>query len=161
MHIHFAIGRPVVGAALLLTISTACIGDLARGAQSSLATEQFAPALGVNIAAMTRKSDALYVQDLVVGGGTAAGAKQVVAVIYTGWLANGTKFDSNTGQAPLTFTLGTHEVIDGWDQGVEGMRVGGRRRLVIGAALGYGAAGSGPIPPNSTLVFDVELRAVQ
>ncbi len=161
MHIHFAIGRPVVGARTAPDDQHRMHRRL--GARCAIVPCHRAVCAGARREHRRddAKIDALYVQDLVVGGGTAAGAKQVVAVIYTGWLANGTKFDSNTGQAPLTFTLGTHEVIDGWDQGVEGMRVGGRRRLVIGAALGYGAAGSGPIPPNSTLVFDVELRAVQ
>ena len=72
---------------------------------------------------------------------------------YTGWLANGTRFDG--GQ--FAFALGTGMVIQGWDQGIQGMKVGGKRKLVIGSELGYGKSGSGPIPPNATLVFDVEV----
>ena len=105
--------------------------------------------------------------DLRVGTGTEATAGRRVTVHYTGWLysANapenkGQQFDSSVGAAPFAFTLGTGQVIRGWDQGVVGMRVGGQRRLVIPPALGYGATGSGPIPPNATLIFDVELLNV-
>jgi FKBP-type peptidyl-prolyl cis-trans isomerase len=77
---------------------------------------------------------------------------------YTGWLANGTKFDSNAGGAPIgPIVLGSGQVIAGWDIGISGMKVGGTRRLVIGSSLGYGAGGQGSIPPNATLVFDVQL----
>ena len=77
-------------------------------------------------------------------------------------MPHGTQFDSSVGRADFPFTLGSGQVIGGWDQGVAGMRVGGRRRLVIGSALGYGSTGSGAIiPPNATLVFTVELKSVQ
>lgn len=106
--------------------------------------------------------------DLTVGTGTTATAGRVVSVHYTGWLYDaskaenkGTQFDSSTGRGPFSFLLGAGQVIAGWDQGVVGMKVGGKRRLVIPPSLGYGAAGVGPIPGNSTLVFDVELLAVQ
>lgn len=128
---------------------------------SNPAVETYAAALGVNIASMTRRSDALYIQDLTVGTGTEAVAGRVLRVTYTGWLINGQRFDSNVGGAPFSFTLGAGMVIPGWDQGVAGMRVGGKRKLVIGSALAYGRSGSGPIPPNATLVFDVELAGVQ
>ena len=147
--------------ALLLLAALACSSSSEPSGPSDPATETFAASLGVNIAQMTRKSSALYVQDLVVGTGTEATNGRSLRVTYTGWFVNGTKFDSNVGQAALSFTLGVGQVIDGWDQGVAGMRVGGKRRLVIGSTLGYGASGSGPIPPNSTLVFDVELVGVQ
>lgn len=128
---------------------------------SNPAVETYASALGVTIASMTRRSDALYVQDLTVGAGAEAVAGRVIRVTYTGWLVNGQRFDTNVGGAPFSFTLGAGMVIPGWDQGVAGMRVGGKRKLVIGSALAYGRSGSGPIPPNSTLVFDVELLGVQ
>ena len=81
---------------------------------------------------------------------------------YTGWLANGTQFDSNVGKTPLTFTLGVGQVIQGWDQGIVGMKIGGTRRLVIGSALAYGTQGHPPaIPSNSTLVFKVQLLTAQ
>ena len=106
--------------------------------------------------------------DLTVGTGTTATAGRVVSVNYTGWLYDaskpdnkGTQFDSNAGRGPFTFVLGAGQVIAGWDQGVAGMRIGGKRRLVIPPSLGYGSSGAGPIPGNATLVFDVELTLVQ
>ena len=144
---------------------TACSEDLDPGSggntPSNPATETFASALGVNIATMTKKNDNLYVQDLVVGTGAEAVNSKTIGMTYTGWLKNGTQFDSNVGGAAFPFVLGTGNVIDGWHQGILGMKVGGKRRLVIGSSLGYGSAGNGPIPPNATLVFDVELKSVQ
>jgi peptidylprolyl isomerase len=80
---------------------------------------------------------------------------------YTGWLPDGTRFDTSRGGRPFPFVLGRGEVIAGWDEGVVGMRVGGQRRLVIPSKLGYGDTGSGPIPPDSVLIFDVELMSVR
>jgi FKBP-type peptidyl-prolyl cis-trans isomerase FkpA len=82
---------------------------------------------------------------------------QSLKVRYSGWLTDGKPFDSGV----YTFVLGRHQVIDGWDQGLEGMRAGGKRKLVIPPSLGYGARGMGPIPPNATLVFDVELLEIK
>jgi FKBP-type peptidyl-prolyl cis-trans isomerase FkpA len=113
---------------------------------------------------------ALQTIDLTVGTGTTAVAGRTVTMHYTGWLYResavdhkGEKFDSSVDRgAPLPpFVLGTGAVIRGWDQGIVGMRVGGRRRLIIPSSLGYGSQGSGPIPGGSALVFDVELIAVQ
>lgn len=102
--------------------------------------------------------------DLRAGTGAAAETGQLIRVHYTGWLYNqndedgkGMQFDSSLGQEPLTFTLGAGQVIVGWDQGLVGLRVGGLRRLVIPPSLAYGGARNGPIPPNATLVFEVEL----
>jgi FKBP-type peptidyl-prolyl cis-trans isomerase FkpA len=104
----------------------------------------------------------LKYEDLVVGDGTAAEAGQVVTVHYTGWLENGTKFDSSLDRNdPFRFNLGKGQVIRGWDEGVAGMRIGGKRRLTIPSQLGYGASGAGGvIPPNATLIFEVELLDV-
>ncbi|MFM8313972.1 MAG: FKBP-type peptidyl-prolyl cis-trans isomerase [Deltaproteobacteria bacterium] len=101
----------------------------------------------------------LVKKDLVKGKGKEAKAGATVTVHYTGCLTNGTKFDSSFDAGkPFTFNLGQGQVIKGWDTGVEGMKVGGKRKLVIPADMGYGAAGAGGvIPPNSTLVFTVEL----
>jgi FKBP-type peptidyl-prolyl cis-trans isomerase FkpA len=106
--------------------------------------------------------------DLVVGTGTEATAGRTLSVHYTGWIydparpeAKGTQFDSSAGRAPFSFVLGTGNVIQGWHQGFPGMRVGGRRRLILPPNLAYGSTGNGPIPPNATLVFDVELVGVQ
>lgn len=98
--------------------------------------------------------------DIVVGKGVAAKAGDRVTVDYTGKLTNGKQFDTSLGRGPFSFTLGDGEVIKGWDLGVAGMKVGGKRKLVIPASLGYGATGAGDIPPNSTLVFDVTLRSI-
>jgi FKBP-type peptidyl-prolyl cis-trans isomerase FkpA len=97
------------------------------------------------------------------GQGTPATADRTVSVHYTGWLPNGEKFDSSRDRnEPFSFTLGAGQVIAGWDEGVAGMKVGGRRKLVIPADLGYGTAGAPPaIPPGATLVFDVELLDVR
>ncbi len=102
--------------------------------------------------------------DEVVGTGNLAQPGQRVSVHYTGWLlSDGTKFDSSRDRGnPFQFNLGASEVIKGWDEGVSGMKVGGKRKLTIPPELGYGAKGAGnSIPPNATLVFDVELLDVQ
>ena len=105
----------------------------------------------------------LGIEDLVVGTGAEAQAGQLVTVDYTGWLADGTKFDSSLDRGqPFEFALGQGQVIKGWDKGVVGMKVGGKRRLIIPPELAYGKNGTGTtIPPNATLTFEVELLAVQ
>ena len=105
----------------------------------------------------------LKVEDLVEGDGAVAAAGQQVVVHYTGWLTDGRKFDSSHDRAePFDFALGRGHVIRGWDEGVAGMKVGGRRRLTIPPQLGYGARGAGGvIPPNATLVFEVELLGIR
>jgi FKBP-type peptidyl-prolyl cis-trans isomerase len=104
----------------------------------------------------------LVVEEVRVGDGAVATKGQVVSVHYTGRLTDGTEFDSSSERGvPFEFALGLGKVIAGWDQGIEGMRVGGKRRLTIPPELGYGAEGAGPIPPNATLVFDVQLVDVK
>lgn len=104
----------------------------------------------------------LIIEDLVVGDGAEASKGKDITVHYTGWLTDGTKFDSSLDRRqPLTITLGVGQVIRGWDEGFDGMKVGGKRKLTIPPEMAYGARGAGGvIPPNATLVFEVELLRV-
>jgi FKBP-type peptidyl-prolyl cis-trans isomerase len=123
----------------------------------------YAPPLEVDLTTFERTDSGLHVKDVQVGTGEEANPGESVVVHYTGWLPDGTKFDSSRDRnAPFEFALGAGAVIAGWDEGVAGMKVGGRRKLVIPPTLGYGAQGAGDvIPPNATLVFDVELLEVR
>ncbi|MCX6739003.1 MAG: FKBP-type peptidyl-prolyl cis-trans isomerase [Candidatus Parcubacteria bacterium] len=105
----------------------------------------------------------VVIEDTLVGDGMTAVSGQKISVHYIGTLPNGTKFYASRdhGDSPFTFTLGVGEVIKGWDEGLVGMRVGGKRKLTIPPLLAYGNEGSGVIPPGSTLIFDVELLKVQ
>jgi len=111
----------------------------------------------------TRTADGLRYWDLVVGTGREATKYKRVRVHYTGWLLNGRKFDSSLDRGrPFVFNLGGAQVIPGWDEGVLGMKEGGRRQLRVPPELAYGNAGSPPdIPPNATLIFDIELLNVE
>jgi FKBP-type peptidyl-prolyl cis-trans isomerase FkpA len=111
----------------------------------------------------TKTADGLQYWDIKVGTGPVATAGQTVKVHYTGWLTNGKKFDSSVDRGePFTFNLGGGQVIKGWDEGVAGMKVGGKRQLRIPPQLGYGDRGAGGvIPANATLIFDVELLGVR
>jgi len=111
---------------------------------------------------MTTSATSIDTQDLVVGEGSpATGPGQFITVHYTGWLESGAEFDSSQRREPFSFPLGVGFVIPGWDQGLVGMRVGGKRRLTIPPELGYGENGMGSlIPPHATLVFEVELLEI-
>jgi peptidylprolyl isomerase len=117
---------------------------------------EFNPSLNIHLDSMTRRATGLYVQDLVMGTGAVAGRERTVVVRYTGWLPNGKEFDSGE----ISVIIGANKTIRAWEEGLLGMRVGGRRRLVVPPALAYGARGAGEIPPNAVLVFEMELRSV-
>ena len=140
----------ILGAALTLTIA---------GCKRNEAPQ--APATQAGVAALQKI-------DSVTGTGKEAVAGSTAVVNYTGWLYDpaaamqrGTQFDSSVGREPFAFEVGGGQVIAGWDQGVAGMKVGGKRTLIVPAELGYGAGGAGPIPPNATLIFEVELLEVR
>jgi len=111
---------------------------------------------------ITHTPSGLTIEELVTGEGATAASGRSVTVHYTGWLASGSKFDSSKDRSdPFVFNLGAGQVIPGWDEGVQGMQVGGTRKLTIPPELAYGAHGAGGvIPPNATLVFEVELLRI-
>ncbi|HEY8256043.1 MAG TPA: FKBP-type peptidyl-prolyl cis-trans isomerase [Gemmatimonadales bacterium] len=150
--------RSLSGLPLLLTLA-AC----SPGADHPPATGGFSSALAIDTTALTRTASGLRYVDVSKGQGEEASPGRSATVHYTGWLTDGKKFDSSRDRnEPFTFTIGAQQVIAGWDEGVAGMRIGGRRKLVIPPELGYGAGGAPPdIPPNAVLVFDVELMDVK
>ena len=154
------------GAALLALIASGCYqASTTQTATSSAASSANSSTPAVKPAAPAAAGQEVLLAgglkyvDLKVGDGDIAEAGLRATVHYTGWLTDGTKFDSSVDRGqPFAFRVGGHEVISGWDEGVKGMRIGGKRKLTIPPDMGYGANGSPPvIPPNSTLVFDVEL----
>lgn len=164
---------PIVLVALLLALS-ACgrvettsppEGAAAGGeGQAAAAPAGAAPAAPTKIeeSQFTTTPSGLKYADLQQGSGAEAAVGKEVSVHYTGWLTNGTKFDSSLDRGqPFQLKLGAGEVIKGWDEGLQGMKVGGKRQLVIPPELGYGSADQGVIPPNSTLIFEVELVDVK
>jgi peptidylprolyl isomerase len=122
----------------------------------------FAPTLGVDLARSLKLRPGLYYRDITPGSGAVLTAGQTVAMRYTGSFVNGAVFDSNSApQPPFVFRLGSGQVIKGWDEGLAGMKVGGRRQLVISPELAYGPNDYGPIPGNSVLVFTVDALSAQ
>jgi FKBP-type peptidyl-prolyl cis-trans isomerase FkpA len=144
---------PLIAAFVALTSLAACGGGGSDSPTSEFPVES--PA-------------ALVKTDASIGAGAEAVSGKAVKLHYTGWLYSstatgfkGAQFDSSVGKTPLAFTLGTNAVVPGFEQGVLGMKVGGKRTVLIPSALGYGAAGRGSIPPNSGIVFDIELLEVK
>ena len=147
---------------VLAAIGCVLVGACGRDASPPAATSQVAASPAIT---------ELMKTDVVVGAGTPIAQGQTAVVHYTGWLYDpgvpeqkGNQFDSSRDRGtPFRFAIGGGQVIQGWDQGVVGMQVGGQRRLIIPASLGYGelGAGGGTIPPNATLLFDIELLAIE
>jgi FKBP-type peptidyl-prolyl cis-trans isomerase len=163
----------LTGVVALLAAAAACGGDSSAPSTETTTTgSTAAPDTAASPTGDTGVSNitSLQINDVKTGTGAEATAGKAVSVHYTGWLYSetaadhhGTKFDSSRDRnEPFSFTLGAGQVIQGWDQGVAGMKVGGQRTLIIPPALGYGSRGAaGVIPPNATLVFDVELLGVK
>src|SRR5215467_11607669 len=151
---HARIKEPYVKAKLFLPAVVLVLAALTVSAQTGGPTK-------VTGKAKTTASGVQY-WDITPGTGATAVSGQKVTVNYTGWLTSGKKFDTSVGKRPFQFKLGAGDVIQGWDDGVAGMKVGGKRQLRIPPNLGYGSQGAGGvIPPNATLIFDVELLAVK
>jgi FKBP-type peptidyl-prolyl cis-trans isomerase len=153
-------------AALALVVAAAACGDPDAGGEGDAGTD--AAAQETTAAPDGCGEDAVELEDGLcyvehdAGSGPEAERGDVVEVDYTGTLTDGTEFDSSEGRAPIEFTLGIGQVIEGWDRGIAGMKVGGQRVLTIPADMGYGSRGAGGvIPPNATLLFDVELLDVK
>ena len=143
------------------TVTTATTGSPSATAETTTAPTPTATDPAPLPKPTTDDGSALEILDLVVGGGPQAKAGDTLKVAYTGTLADGTAFDTSIGRAPFEFTVGKGDVIKGWDQGLVGMKAGGKRKITMGYALGYGEMGAPPkIPPKSTLVFEIELLAV-
>ena len=146
--------------AILALALTACASAPATR-EPAIAALVFAPSLAVDPGAMTRTASGLYWQDLTVGDGAVARRGRDVWVQYAGWLVDGTVVDSSDTGKPIAFRLGYRRVIDGWDEGIAGMKAGGTRKLVVPARLAYGAEAVGPVPANSVLVFTITLVRVR
>jgi len=144
---------------------TACLSGSETQPQQGIPIDCATLATGLTAAepTLTTTASGLKYRDQTVGTGVATASGMTVRIHYSGCLTNGTKFDENTEpiDAPLQFVIGDTQIIDGFNEGMIGMKVGGRRQLVIPPDLGYGSTGNGPIPPDATLVFTIDLVAAQ
>lgn len=148
--------RPALLISTLALMGGCALADSTQPTNPTTVT--FAPSLGIDLSTYTKLYEDLYYKDEVIGTGVTAQQGKKVIVTYTGWLSDGTQFDSRTlKESPLDDS----SFIPGWVLGIPGMKVGGKRRLLIGSSFAYGAAGNGPIPPHATIVFDVELNSVR
>lgn len=149
-----------LAAALTLTaVLAACAGGPAPGElpPDDPALLTYAEELDIDLATFTKTASGLYYKDLVEGTGARANRTSLVWIYYVGWLPDGTVFDGQLQGDPFQFRLNEGEVIRGWNEGIAGMRIGGRRKLVIRPGLAYGSRQQGDVPPGATLVFEVQL----
>lgn len=155
--------RPVATFAATILLAGALLPAGCASAPVAMPAEvEFAPSLNVNLSMMERLPSGVYMRDLREGSGAPARSGSQVAVHFVGWLPDGTQFDGLAPPSmPAEFRLGAGEVIRGWDAGLMGMREGGQRMLVVPSSHGYGARRTGTVPPNSVLVFVVELQRVR
>ena len=154
--------RAAACAAALLLAASCSVHSTELPVEAKIETTTFAAALGVDLAAMTKTASGVYYRDLVLSTGPEITTGQLISTRYTGWLSGGQQFDSNLQNPdPYSFNLGRGQVIAGWDLGLSGMHVGGKRQLVIPPSLGYGPYTYFGIPGNSVLVFQVEVVAAQ
>jgi len=133
----------------------------AHRSPETIATARFDPSLKVDLAASTKLPSGLYYRDLIVGPGPEVTDGMEATVGYVLWTTDGTQIESSPAGEPYTFRVGARAVIPGWDYGVAGMRVGGKRQLIVPPELAYGSKGQGPIGPNAVLVFVVEVAAAK
>lgn len=147
-----------------LFAASGCGGTDSTGGDASATVEEttFASSLGVDIPNSIRTENGAYYRDMVIGTGASVSAGQLLNIKYSAWLSDGTPLAGNAGtNTTLPFHLGIHEVISGWDEGIPGMRVGGKRQIIVPPALAYGGGGSGPIPGNAVLVYVIEIVSAQ
>jgi FKBP-type peptidyl-prolyl cis-trans isomerase FkpA len=148
----------LITAALTVSLTACASGGGVVPPVRPMESIPFASTLDVQLDKMTKTSTGLRYRDLEVGTGPVVKEHMDIGVVYTGWLTNGVKFDSTAaGQKPLTIPIGRGRVIKGWDEGIIGMRVGGRRQLIVPSELAYGSNRAGLIPPDAVLVFDVRV----
>ncbi|MFI5232535.1 MAG: FKBP-type peptidyl-prolyl cis-trans isomerase [Gemmatimonadales bacterium] len=149
-------------AALSIALSACASGGTPLPPPKPIESIPFASSLDVDLSKMTKTPSGLYYRDIEVGTGVLVKGKMNVRVHYTGWLTNGEKFDSNgPDDQPLEVPVGRGRAIKGWDEGLQGMRAGGRRQLVVPSALAYGSEHSGIIPPDAVLVFDIRVVSAE
>ena len=143
---------------VLLNIGLAgCASTPWQGTELDPSEVTFHGELGVDLSQMQELEPGLYVQDLVLGSGRAAGKTSRVWIHYITWLPDGTVVDTSVGGEPFQFRLGEGEVIQGWNRAIPGMQIGGNRKVVVRPGLAYGSRGTAGVPPSTTLVFQVEL----
>lgn len=149
---------------LVVVVAIIVAGGLLMGVKRILSEPKKTETTQVSEATQNQANQGgeLKIEDTQEGTGEVAKAGDKLVMHYTGTLSDGTKFDSSLDRGqPFEFTLGAGDVIQGWDQGIVGMKVGGKRKLTVPPELGYGATGQGSIPPNATLIFDVELLEIK